>query len=137
MGYGSFRSGLEATRREHDRKMLGDTEILMYDHASTQGTPYKIRTSVNPSWKQGKLFLIPGRLLFLQGNSELFSIPIERIGKVYIVHKRWLGKSVTDQLCIEMPRHNPFNIAVRNAEAWKETIESLMEATEDGQSSGD
>ena len=132
MGHGIFRSALEGTRRERDRKMLGDTEILMFDQASTQGTPYRIRTSVNPSWKLGKLFLIPGRLLFLQGNSELFSIPIHRIRKVYVVRRKWLGKNVTDQLCIEMPGHNPFNIAVTNAQNWKEAIENLMGVTEHG-----
>ena len=118
---------LEFSRERDLRRMLGDAEILMRDHASTQGTPYTIKTSPNPSWKMGRLLLEPTRLFFLQGQDELFEIPIKKIKQVYTERRRWLGKKTTDQLCLVMDRRNPFHIAVTDAQNWKEAIENLMD----------
>lgn len=125
-GYGNFKSALEATRRKQEEGMIGDATILMRDQASTQGTPYRIRTSVNPSWKLGKLYLSPDRIFFTQGHDELFHIPIDKIERVYIEQRKWLGRKVTAQLGIVMKGHKPFYIAVDGPQAWKQTIENLM-----------
>lgn len=126
MGHDILKTFLDFTRERELRRMLGEEEILMGCQASTQGTPYTIKTSVNPSWKLGKLFLTPRRLFFLQGNDELFEIPIGKIERVYTVERRWLGKKTTEQLCLVLRRRNPFYIAVTNAQNWKEAIENLM-----------
>ena len=127
MGHDKIGTFLDFSRERDLRSMLGDAEILMQEQASTQGTPYTIKTSPNPSWKMGTLLLEPTRLFFLQGQDELFEIPIKKIKQVYTERRKWLGKKTTDQLCLVMDGRNPFHIAVTNAENWKEAIEKLME----------
>lgn len=126
MGHDNIRTFLDFSREREVRRLLGDIELLMYAPASTQGTPYTIKTSINPSWKMGKLFLEPERLFFLQGNSELFEVPIKKIKQVYIVQRKWLGKKTGDQLCIVINGYSPFHIAVMDPQTWKEAIENLL-----------
>ena len=132
MGHDNIGTSLDFTRERDLRRMLGDAEILMWAQASTQGTPYVIKTSPNPSWKLGRLFLEPTRLFVLQGHDELFEIPLKKIEEVHTERRKWLGKKTTHQLCIVMRGRNPFYIALTNAQNWKEATENLMGVTEDG-----
>lgn len=139
-GYGRLKSSIVTSRREHELVELLDTPILLRDQASTQGTPYRIKTSPNPSWKFGTLYLLPGGLLFAQGNDVFFTIPLKKIARVSLGERKWLGRNTPKQLGIELSGGNrPFYIALTRSppQIWKEAIEKLMEATEDGQSSGD
>ena len=127
MGHSDLKSVLDTTlRMDQERRLLGDTRILMRDQASSQGSPYTIKTSVNPSWKLGKLYLSPSRLFFIQGRNILFFIPVTRIAKVYVVEREWLAGRIINQLCLVVRGYVPFYMAIRNPQSWKEAIENLM-----------
>jgi len=127
MGHSDLKSVLDTTlRMDQERRLLGDTRILMRDQASSQGSPYTIKTSVNPSWKLGKLYLTPSRLFFIQGRYMLFLIPISRIARVSIIQRAWLAGRMINQLCLHVRGYKPFYMAIRNPQNWKEAIENLM-----------
>lgn len=127
MGHSDLKSVLDTTlRREQEKRMLGETRILMRDQGSSQGSPYTIKTSVSPSWKLGKLYLTPSRLFFIQGRNILFFIPVKNIEKVYVLKREWLAERIINQLCIVVQGYNPFYMAIRNPQSWKEAIENLM-----------
>ncbi|MDI6814801.1 MAG: hypothetical protein QMC90_01775 [Dehalococcoidales bacterium] len=126
-GHSDLKSVLDTTLRvEQDRRLLGDTRILMRDQASCQGSPFEIKTSFNPSWKLGKLYLSPSRLLFIQGRNILFFIPISKIVETSIVEREWLAGRIINQLCLVIRGYNPFYIAVRNPQSWKGAIDNLI-----------
>lgn len=127
MGHSDLKSALDTTLRlEQDRRLLGDAVILMRDQASCQGSPFQIKSSVNPFWKLGKLYLSPSRLFFIQGRSMLFLIHLNRIAKVSIVEREWIAGRIINQLSIVVRGYNPFYLAVRNPQDWKEAIENLI-----------
>ena len=127
MGHSDLKSVLDTTlRMDQERRLLGDTKILMRDQASSEGSPYTIRTSVNPSWKLGKLYLTPSRLFFIQGRTMYFIIPIRDVVKVDIVEREWLCQRIIRQVRILVSGFNPFYMAIRNPDSWKEAIENLM-----------
>jgi len=128
MGHSDLKTVLDTTlRRQQEKRMLGEkTRILMRDQAASQGSPYTIKTSVNPSWKLGKLFLSPSRLFFIQGRTMYFIIPIRDILKVDIVEREWLCQRIIRQVRLVVSGFNPFYIAIRNPDSWKEAIENLM-----------
>lgn len=128
MGHSDLKTVLDTTlRRQQEKRMLGEkTRILMRDQAACQGAPYTIKTSVNPSWKLGKLFLSPSRLFFIQGRTMYFIIPIRDIVKVDIVEREWLCQRIIRQVRILVSGFNPFYIAVRMPDIWKEAIENQM-----------
>jgi len=134
-GYGRLKSSIVTSRRGQELGALLDTPILLRDQASTQGTPYRIKTSPNPSWKFGTLYLVPGGLLFTQGNDAFFTIPLNKIARVSLGERSWLGRKRPKQLGIELAGGNrPFYIALTRSrpQIWKEAIENLMEVAEDG-----
>lgn len=127
MGHSDLKTILDTTlRMDQEKRLLGDTKVLMRDQGASQGSPYTIKTSVNPSWKLGKLYLSPSRLFFIQGRSILFFIPLNRIARVDIVEREWLVGRIINQLCIIVRGYNPFYMAIRNPQSWKEAIENLM-----------
>ena len=127
MGHSDLKSALDTTLRvEQDRRLLGETRILMRDQASCQGSPFEIKTSANPSWKLGKLYLSPSRLFLIQGRNMLFLINLNKIEKVYIVEREWLAGRIINQLCIVVRGYNPLYMAIRNPDSWREAIENLM-----------
>lgn len=128
MGHSDLKSVLDTCHRvAQDRRMLGEkTRILMRDQASSQGSPYTIKTSCNPSWKLGKLYLTPSQLFFIQGRTMYFIIPIRNITRVYVVEREWLCQRIIRQLCIVVSGYNPFYMAIRNPQSWREAIENQM-----------
>lgn len=127
MGHSDLKSVLDTTlRMDQERRLLGDTKILMRDQASSEGSPYTIKASLNPSWKLGKLYLTPSRLFFIQGRYMLFLVHIKNIVGVSVRRRSWIAGRMINQLCLHVKDFKPFYVAIRNPQNWQEAIENLM-----------
>jgi len=85
---------------------------------------------MHASWKPGFLYLTPTRLLFYQGDNQLFELPLASIKGVEVVTARWVSKKTCEQLELRKKTEKGTRIIRLRIEAlqrWKGLIEEASQ----------
>lgn len=126
---GNIESGLEAFRRTVAPPVIDGEHYLAHRQASYDGG-----STMFACWKPGYLFLTATRLLFYQGESQLFEVALADVQSVEILTRRWLSRRDCEQLVVTyQTRRGPRSVCLRteNLEKWRESIqEHIPEKTE-------
>ena len=85
------------------------------------------------SWKPGSLYLTPTRLLFYQGDNQLFELPLADIKGVAVVTARWVSKKTCEQLELRKETEKgvrKFRLRIEALQKWKRLIEERLKTCE-------
>ena len=85
------------------------------------------------SWKPGFLYLTPTRLLFYQGDNQLFEMPLASIKRVQIITARWVSKKTCEQLELRKETEKgvrTFRLRIEALQRWKGLIEERLETVD-------
>ena len=81
------------------------------------------------SWKPGFLYLTPTRILFYQGENQLFALPLASIKGVEVVTARWVSKKTCEQLQLRRETEKgarTVRLRIEALEKWKGLVEQEL-----------
>ena len=123
---GIIGSSLEKFRESICPPLIDGEKFLARTQACFDGG-----TLMFASWKPGLLYLTPTRLLFYQGDNQLFEFPRAGIKRAAVVTARWVSKKTCEQLELHVATAKgarTVRLRIEALEKWKELIKERHKA---------
>jgi len=127
---GNIESALEAYRRTIAPPVIDGERYLKRRQASYDGG-----NAMFACWKPGYLLLTPTRLLFYQGESQLFEVALASVQSVEVLTRRWLTRKSCEQLVVTyQTRRGPRSVCLRTEDLkeWRECIQKNLPSQAQG-----
>ena len=124
---GIIGSALEKFRESVRSPLIDGEKFLARTQASLDGG-----NRMFASWKPGFLYLTPTRLLFYQGDNQLFELPLAGMKGVELITARWVSKKTCEQLQLRTETEKgagTVRLRIEALERWKGLIEQRMKET--------
>jgi len=124
-----LRSGLDLARELKLPSEIEGEKVIAHTQAAYDGGSIS-----RSSWKMGFLYLTGSKLIFTQGASTLFCVPIDLLSGLKIVSRNWVSGKLVQQLRLIKNidgQKSIFYLSVKEPGEWVKTIKKAKKERAD------
>ncbi len=88
-------SAIDQIRDQKAIRWIDGEKVLRHGQAAYDGG-----TALHSSWKMGRLYLTPGKMVFFQGGNQLFTISVGALHQVELLERDWVRGRPVEQLSL-------------------------------------